>query len=63
MAVWCRRTDHLVDGPNAHLTSSTLLDIWEERLEDIFNGCPYDMLDSALADTVQRLPLDIKVFP
>ncbi|KAJ8437161.1 hypothetical protein Cgig2_016904 [Carnegiea gigantea] len=60
--VWCRRTDDLVDGPNAHLASSTLLDIWEERLEEIFNGCPYDILDSALADTVQRFPLDIKPF-
>jgi len=63
MAVWCRRTDDLVDGPNAHLTSSIALDRWEERLGDIFNGCSYDMLDCALADTIQRFPLDIKVFP
>jgi len=53
--------DELVDGPNAHLISSTVLDRWEERLEDILNGCPYDMLDFALADTIHRFPLDIKV--
>ncbi|KAF7836983.1 phytoene synthase 2, chloroplastic-like [Senna tora] len=60
--VWCRRTDELVDGPNAIYMSSTVLDRWEERLDDIFNGRPYDMLDAALADTVSRFPLDIKPF-
>ena len=59
-AVWCRRTDELVDGPNsAHLSST--LDRWEERLDDIFNGRPYDMLDAALTDTLYKFPLDIKV--
>ncbi|CAH2040938.1 unnamed protein product [Thlaspi arvense] len=61
-AVWCRRTDELVDGPNADHLSSPELDKWEERLEDIFNGCPYDMLDAALTDTVYKFPIDIKPF-
>ncbi|KAL8122033.1 hypothetical protein AgCh_018679 [Apium graveolens] len=60
--VWCRRTDELVDGPNAAYMSSSVLDRWEERLYDIFNGRPFDMLDAALADTVQNFPLDIKPF-
>ncbi|CAI9106738.1 OLC1v1005957C1 [Oldenlandia corymbosa var. corymbosa] len=60
--VWCRRTDELVDGPNADYISSTALDRWEERTEDIFRGRPYDMLDAALADTVSKFPLDIKPF-
>jgi len=60
-AVWCRRTDELVDGPNADYMSSVVLDRWEERLHDIFNGHPYDMLDAALADTISKFPLDIKV--
>ncbi|KAK2641487.1 hypothetical protein Ddye_023250 [Dipteronia dyeriana] len=60
--VWCRRTDELVDGPNADYMSSTVLDRWEERLQDIFDGHPYDMLDAALADTVFNFPLDIKPF-
>ncbi|XP_075489597.1 phytoene synthase 2, chloroplastic-like [Primulina tabacum] len=60
--VWCRRTDELVDGPNAAHLSSAVLDRWEERLEDIFDGRPYDMLDAALTDTVHSFPLDIKPF-
>lgn len=60
-AVWCRRTDELVDGPNSDYLNSTVLDRWEERTEDIFNGRPYDILDAALTDTVHKFPLDIKV--
>ncbi|KAL3519094.1 hypothetical protein ACH5RR_021683 [Cinchona calisaya] len=60
--VWCRRTDELVDGPNAICISPAALDRWEERTEDIFNGRPYDMLDAALTDTVCKFPLDIKPF-
>ncbi|CAL1373172.1 unnamed protein product [Linum trigynum] len=62
--VWCRRTDELVDGPNADymMTNSTVLNRWEERLEDIFNGRPYDMFDAALTHTISQFPLDIKPF-
>ncbi|EYU29498.1 hypothetical protein ABFS82_04G223900 [Erythranthe guttata] len=60
--VWCRRTDELVDGPNAAHHSSSVLERWDERLDDIFNGRPYDMLDAALTDTVHNFPLDIKPF-
>ncbi|KAK8707329.1 hypothetical protein V6N13_058390 [Hibiscus sabdariffa] len=60
--VWCRRTDELVDGPNAGYMSSAVLERWEDRLEDIFEGRPYDMLDAALSDTVFNFPLDIKPF-
>ncbi|XP_062076708.1 phytoene synthase 2, chloroplastic-like [Humulus lupulus] len=60
--VWCRRTDELVDGPNAAYMSSEVLDRWEERLQDIFDGRPYDVLDAALTDTVFKFPLDIKPF-
>ncbi|XP_047308854.1 phytoene synthase 2, chloroplastic-like [Impatiens glandulifera] len=60
--VWCRRTDELVDGPNAIYMGSTVLDQWEERLQDIFDGKPYDILDAALTDTVHKFPLDIKPF-
>ncbi|OMO80987.1 Squalene/phytoene synthase [Corchorus capsularis] len=60
--VWCRRTDELVDGPNADYMNSGVLERWEERLHDIFDGRrPYDMLDAALSDTVFNFPLDIKV--
>ncbi|NP_001392242.1 phytoene synthase 3, chloroplastic [Zea mays] len=60
--VWCRRTDELVDGPNASHISALALDRWESRLEDIFAGRPYDMLDAALSDTVARFPVDIQPF-
>ncbi|XP_031101313.1 phytoene synthase 2, chloroplastic-like [Ipomoea triloba] len=60
--VWCRRTDELVDGPNAGYMSSAVLDRWEERIEDIFNYRPFDMLDAALSDTIHKFPLDIKPF-
>ncbi|KAL4380313.1 hypothetical protein AHAS_Ahas04G0021000 [Arachis hypogaea] len=63
VSVWCRRTDELVDGPNAdYMKSCGVLDRWEERLHDIFNGRPYDLLDAALTDTISNFPLDIKPF-
>ncbi|KAI4389357.1 hypothetical protein MLD38_001589 [Melastoma candidum] len=60
--VWCRRTDELVDGPNASHITPTALDRWEARLEDLFQGRPFDMLDAALSDTVTRFPVDIQPF-
>lgn len=51
----------MVDGPNAGYMNSSVLDRWDERLEDIFEGRPYDMLDAALTDTLYKFPLDIKV--
>lgn len=60
--VWCRRTDELVDGPNSPHITPAALDRWEQRLEDIFKGTPYDMLDAALADAVTRFPVDIQPF-
>ncbi|CAI9110324.1 OLC1v1010330C1 [Oldenlandia corymbosa var. corymbosa] len=60
--VWCRRTDELVDGPNASHITPTALDRWEARLEDVFRGRPFDMLDAALADTVSKFPVDIQPF-
>lgn len=60
--VWCRRTDELVDGPNASRITPAALDRWEERLEALFDGRPYDALDAALTDTVSRFPVDIQPF-
>nr|BAE79553.1 phytoene synthase [Chrysanthemum x morifolium] len=60
--VWCRRTDELVDGPNASHITPKALDRWESRLEDLFNGRPFDMLDAALSDTVSKFPVDIQPF-
>ncbi|KAF7831169.1 phytoene synthase 2, chloroplastic [Senna tora] len=60
--VWCRRTDELVDGPNASHITPTALDRWESRLEELFQGRPFDMLDAALSDTVSKFPVDIQPF-
>ncbi len=60
--VWCRRTDELVDGPQAQFTSEKTLDRWEAQLESIFAGCPVDEEDVALVDTLEQFPLDIQPF-
>lgn len=60
--VWCRRTDELVDGPNASKITPQALDRWEDRLEGLFEGRPYDVLDGALTDTITSYPLDIQPF-
>eukprot|EP00959_Pyramimonas_sp_CCMP1952_P175601 3669357-Pyramimonas_sp.AAC.3 len=59
--VWCRRTDELVDGPNASRITPEALKRWDERLEALFAGKPYDVLDAALADSVAKFSLDIQV--
>ncbi len=60
--VWCRRTDELVDGPAAALTTPETLEMWEQQLEALFAGHPFDDLDVALVDTLQRFPIDIQPF-
>jgi len=60
--VWCRRTDELVDGPNASHITPEALDQWEARLEAVFEGRPMDVIDAALCDTVSRFPVDIQPF-
>lgn len=59
---WCRRTDELVDGPGAGITTPETLDEWEAQLESLFAGHPIEDLDVALVDTLQRFPLDIQPF-
>ena len=60
--VWCRRTDELVDGPNASRMNPRELDRWEERLEELFDGRPYDVYDAALTATVSDFPVSIQPF-
>jgi phytoene synthase len=58
--VWCRRTDELMDGPQAQsLPASTLLsrlDAWEERTCGLFEGRTADDLDRVMVDTIERFP-------
>ncbi|PZO59348.1 MAG: phytoene synthase [Phormidesmis priestleyi] len=60
--VWCRRTDELVDGPQAQFTTESTLDHWELQLEHVFAGYPKDDADVALVDTLQQFSLDIQPF-
>lgn len=60
--VWCRRTDELVDGPQAAMTTEETLDRWENQLEAIFRGYPTDEADVALVNTLEQFPLDIQPF-
>ncbi|MGH1394963.1 MAG: 15-cis-phytoene synthase CrtB [Trichormus sp.] len=59
---WCRRTDELVDGPGAAITTPETLDLWEQHLESIFAGNAVENYDVALVDTLQRFDLDIQPF-
>lgn len=60
--VWCRRTDELVDGPNASQITPKAVDRWEKRLIDVYEGRPYDMYDAALSDTVSKFDVNIQPF-
>jgi phytoene synthase len=59
---WCRRTDELVDGPVATMTTPETLNLWEQQLQSIFAGCPLDNFDVALVDTIHNNPIDIQPF-
>jgi phytoene synthase len=58
--VWCRRTDELMDSPQAQaLPAETLLarlDAWEERTRALFDGHTVDDLDRVMVDTMERFP-------
>lgn len=60
--VWCRRTDELVDGPAAEITTPETLELWEKQLESLFALQPLEDPDVALVDTIQRFGLDIQPF-
>ena len=64
--VWCRRTDELMDSPEAQQCSNELLaqrlDLWEERTRGIFAGRIENGLDAVMIDTLERFPQSIKPY-
>lgn len=60
--VWCRRTDELVDGPEASATTPETLDQWEGHLNSVFAGNPLDDFDVALVDALAQFPMEITPF-
>ncbi len=64
--VWCRRTDELMDSPEAMQRPtnelSERLDQWEERTKALFAGQVKDELDVVMVDTLKRFPQSIKPY-
>ena len=64
--VWCRRTDELMDSPEAlKLPINKLadrLDSWEEHTREIFKGRIENNLDAAMVDTLERFPNSIEPY-
>ena len=61
--VWCRRTDELMDSPEALKKSeeelSESLNSWEENTKNIFKGIVRTDLDAVLSDTLEKYPQTI----
>ena len=64
--VWCRRTDELMDSPEAMQRPTNelaeRLDQWEDRTKAVFRGQVQDELDAVMADTFQRFPQSIQPY-
>ena len=61
--VWCRRTDELMDSPEALKKSeeelSESLNLWEENTKNIFKGIVKTDLDAVLVNTLEKYPQTI----
>ncbi len=64
--VWCRRTDELMDSPEAQALPiselSERLDQWEEHTRAMFKGEVKNELDAAMTDTLGRFPQSIQPY-
>ncbi len=64
--VWCRRTDELMDSPQAQALPveclAERLDRWEERTRSLFSGKVQDALDLVMVDTLQRYPQPLQAY-
>ena len=64
--VWCRRTDELMDSPEAQARPvaelAERLDHWEQRTRGLFAGDVHDGLDLVMRDTLERYPQPIQPY-
>ncbi|MFM9109712.1 MAG: phytoene synthase [Prochlorococcaceae cyanobacterium] len=64
--VWCRRTDELMDSPEAQaLPAGQLLerlDAWEVRTRGLFEGRAETDLDRVMVDTLARFPQPLQPY-
>ncbi|MFN5117596.1 MAG: phytoene synthase [Cyanobacteriota bacterium] len=64
--VWCRRTDELMDSPEAQDRPveelAARLDAWEVRTREMFEGKVRDGLDRVMVDTLGRYPQPLQPY-
>jgi phytoene synthase len=64
--VWCRRTDELMDSPEAQALPvaelSARLDAWEQRTRELFAGQVRDGLDRVMADVIEHYPQPLEAY-
>ena len=64
--VWCRRTDELMDSPEAMARPveelAARLDAWEQRTRALFKGEVLDGLDLVMRDTIERYPQPLQPY-
>ena len=64
--VWCRRTDELMDSPEAQTRPTAelaeRLDAWEQRTRELFAGQVRDGLDRVMVDTIERYPQPLQPY-
>ena len=66
ICVWCRRTDELMDSPEAQARPveelADRLNRWELKTRDLFKGHVHDELDAVMVDTLERFPQSIQPY-
>ena len=64
--VWCRRTDELMDSPEAQARPveelADRLNRWELKTRDLFKGHVHDELDAVMVDPLERFPQSIQPY-
>lgn len=64
--VWCRRTDELMDSPEAQTRPvaelASRLDVWERRTRELFDGKVRNALDLVMRDTLERYPQPLQPY-
>ena len=64
--VWCRRTDELMDSPEAQMRPvvelAERLDAWEQRTRALFAGQVRDGLDLVMANTLELYPQPLQPY-
>lgn len=64
--VWCRRTDELMDSPEAQARPEAelaeRLDAWEQRTRGLFRGEVADGLDRVMVDTLEHYPQPLQPY-